>query len=310
MRIVRRRHPSRWVATVVIGVLLAMFVHGLITNPQWDWPTFFEYFTAPSILKALRTTLWLTLWGTVIGFALGTVLAAMRLSKSPLLQSVSWTYTWLFRSIPLIVNLLFWYNLAYLYPTLSIGIPFGPSFGSRETLDLFSPMTAAIIGLAVHQAAYSSEVMRSGLLAVDFGQREAAAALGIPRFRQFRQIVLPQAMRTILPTGANEVINLFKSTSVVYVMAIGELFYQVRVIYNRNGAVWALLMVATVWYLVLTTILSIIQYYVERHYARGAARQLPPTPLQRLRATFRNVAERARTDNEKTAAASAQAVAP
>ena len=132
MRIVRRRHPSRWVATVVIGVLLAMFVHGLITNPQWDWPTFFEYFTAPSILKALRTTLWLTLWGTVIGFALGTVLAAMRLSKSPLLQSVSWTYTWLFRSIPLIVNLLFWYNLAYLYPTLSIGIPFGPSFGRER----------------------------------------------------------------------------------------------------------------------------------------------------------------------------------
>src|SRR6188768_3597167 len=307
-RVVRLRHPSRWVASVVIAVLLAMFVNGLITNPQWDWPIFFDYFTAPSILKALRTTLWLTLWGTVIGFALGTVLAAMRLSKSPLLQSVSWTYTWLFRSIPLIVNLLFWYNLAYLYPTLSIGIPFGPSFGSRETLDLFSPMTAAIIGLAVHQAAYSSEVMRSGLLAVDFGQREAAAALGIPRFRQFRRIVLPQAMRTILPTGANEVINLFKSTSVVYVMAIGELFYQVRVIYNRNGAVWALLMVATVWYLVLTTILSIVQYYVERHYARGAARQLPPTPLQRLRGTFRNVAERARTDNQKTA--SAQAVAP
>ena len=161
-------------------------------------------------------------------------------------------------------------------------------------------MTAAIIGLAVHQAAYSSEVMRSGLLSVDFGQREAAAALGIPRFRQFRRIVLPQAMRTILPTGANEVINLFKSTSVVYVMAIGELFYQVRVIYNRNGAVWALLMVATVWYLVLTTLLSIVQYYVERHYARGAARQLPPTPLQRLRAALRNVAERARADNARS----------
>ena len=139
-----------------------MFVNGLVTNPQWDWPIFFEYFTASSILQALRTTLWLTLWGTVLGFGLGTVLAAMRLSKSPLLQSVSWTYTWLFRSIPLIVNLLFWYNLAYLYPTLSIGIPFGPSFWSGETLDLFSPMTAAIIGLAVHQAAYSSEVMRSG----------------------------------------------------------------------------------------------------------------------------------------------------
>lgn len=305
MRVVRLRHPSRWVATVAIVVLAAMFVNGLVTNPQWDWPTFFEYFTASSILAALRTTLWLTLWGTVIGFGLGTVLAAMRLSKSPLLQSVAWTYTWLFRSIPLLVNLLFWYNLAYLYPTLSIGIPFGPSFWSGQTLDLFSPMTAAVIGLAVHQAAYSSEVMRSGLLSVDFGQREAAAALGIPRFRQFRRIVLPQAMRTILPTGANEVINLFKSTSVVYVMAIGELFYQVRVIYNRNGAVWALLMVATAWYLVLTTVLSIVQYYVERHYARGAARQLPPTPFQRFRAALGNVAARAKADTVQGAAAPA-----
>ncbi|MBI4935770.1 MAG: amino acid ABC transporter permease [Actinobacteria bacterium] len=299
LRVVPLRHPSRWVASAVIVVLLAMFVHGLVTNPQWDWDIFFQYFTADSILKALRTTLWLTLWGTVIGFSLGTVLAAMRLSKSPLLQAVSWTYTWLFRSIPLIVNLLFWYNLAYLYKTVSFGIPFGPSLREWNTLDLLSPMAAAIIGLAVHQSAYSAEVMRSGLLAVDHGQREAAAALGIPRGRQSRRIVLPQAMRTILPTGANEVINLFKSTSVVYVMAIGELFYQVRVIYNRNGAVWALLMVATVWYLVLTTVLSIIQYYVERHFARGNSRQLPPTPLQRLRRSIASIAARAKADDAR-----------
>ena len=301
LRVVPLRHPSRWVASVVIVVLLAMFVHGLVTNPKWDWDVFFDYFTAESVLKALRTTLWLTLWGTVIGFSLGTVLAAMRLSKSPLLQAVSWTYTWLFRSVPLIVNLLFWYNLAYLYKTVSFGIPFGPSLHEWNTLDLLSPMTAAIIGLAVHQSAYSSEVMRSGLLSVDHGQREAAAALGIPRGRQFRRIVLPQAMRTILPTGANEVINLFKSTSVVYVMAIGELFYQVRVIYNRNGAVWALLMVATVWYLILTTVLSIAQYYVERHFARGNSRQLPPTPLQRLRRGIGSIAERAKADDRRVA---------
>jgi polar amino acid transport system permease protein len=296
LRVVPLRHPTRWVASAVIFLGLTMFVHGLVTNPAWDWDIFFEYFTADSILKALRTTLWLTLWGAVIGFALGTVLAAMRLSKSPLLQVVSWTYTWLFRSVPLIVNLLFWYNLAYLYKTLSIGIPFGASFRTWNTLDLLSPMTAAIVGLAVHQSAYSAEVMRSGLLSVDHGQREAAAALGIPRGRQFRRIVLPQAMRTILPTGANEVINLFKSTSVVYVMAIGELFYQVRVIYNRNGAVWALLMVATVWYLILTTVLSIVQYYVERHFSKGASRQLPPTPLQRLRRSVRSLAERAKAE--------------
>lgn len=285
--IVARRHPSRWVATAVIGVLVAMFVHGLATNDQWDWAIFRDYFTAPSILKALRTTLWLTLWGTVLGFAFGTVLAAMRLSHNPLLQSVSWAYVWLFRSVPLIVLLLFSFNLAYLYDELSLGIPFGPSVWTRGTLDLISPMTAAIIGLAIHQSAYSAEVMRSGLLSVDHGQREAAAALGIPRWRQFRRIVLPQAMRTILPTGANEVINLFKSTSVVYVMAISELFYQVRVIYSRNGAVWAMLTVATVWYLILTTILSVGQYYLERYFGRGSSRNLPPTPLQRLRLAVR-----------------------
>lgn len=294
LTVVPRRHPGRWVAIAVLAVLLAMFVHGLVTNPRWDWPVFFEYFTAPSILRALQTTLWLTVCGTLLGFTLGTVLAAMRLSRSPLLQAVSWTYTWFFRSVPLLVLLLFCYNLAYLYRELSVGIPFGPRLWTGETLDLLSPMAAAVVGLAIHQAAYSAEVMRSGLLSVDHGQREAAAALGIPRRRQFRRIVLPQAMRTILPTGANEVINLFKSTSVVYVMAIGELFYQVRVIYNRNGAVWALLMVATVWYLVLTTVLSIAQYYLERHFARGASRQLPPTPLQRLRGAIAPAVRRGR----------------
>lgn len=284
LTVVRRRHPTRWIASAVIAVGLAMFVHGLATNEQWDWHIFGEYFAAESILKALRTTLWLTLWGTTLGFVLGTVLAAMRMSKSPLLQSVSWAYTWLFRSVPLLVLLLFCFNLAYLYDHLSIGIPFGPQFWRRDTLDLLSPMTAAIVGLGLHQAAYAAEVMRSGLLSVDHGQREAAAALGIPRWRQFRRIVLPQAMRTILPTAANEVINLFKSTSVVYVMAIGELFYQVRVIYNRNGAVWAMLTVATVWYLVLTTVLSIGQYYLERRFGRGASRTQAPSPFQRLRA--------------------------
>jgi polar amino acid transport system permease protein len=287
LTIVPLRHPGRWIVTMIIAVLVAMFVHGLVTNEQWDWAIFREYFTATSVLKALRTTLWLTFWGTVLGFAFGTVLAAMRLSRNPVLQSVSWTYVWLFRSVPLIVLLLFTFNLAYLYDELSLGIPFGPAVWTRGTLDLVSPMTAAIIGLAIHQSAYSAEVMRSGLLSVDHGQREAAAALGIPRGRQFRRIVLPQAMRTILPTGVNEVINLFKSTSVVYVMAISELFYQVRVIYSRNGAVWALLTVATVWYLILTTLLSIAQYYVERRFSRGMSVQLPPTPLQRLRRAIR-----------------------
>jgi len=281
--IVAARHPWRWVASVVVLVLLAQFVHGLATNPGWDWPTFRLYFTSETILRALGVTVELTLYGTLLGFGLGVILAVMRLSHSHFLQTVSWTYVWAFRSIPLIVQLLFWFNLSYLYRHIDLGIPFGPSFVSFQTLNVIGPMGAAVLGLALHQAAYAAEIIRSGVISVDQGQLDAAASLGIPRFRQFRRIVLPQAMRSILPNAANEVIGLFKGTSIVSVMAIGELFYQVQVIYGRNARVVALLMVATIWYVLLTTVLSVLQYYLERYFGRGAARSLPPTPLQRLR---------------------------
>lgn len=270
--VVAARHPWRWVGVAAVLVLVAQFVHGLVTNPAWDWPTFARYFTASSILTAVGTTIVLTVLGTVLGFALGIVVAVLRLSRSPFLQAVGWTYIWAFRSIPLIVQLLFWFNISYLYQRLSLGIPFGPEFVSFETAQLVSPMGAAALGLALHQAAYAAEIVRSGVISVDRGQLEAAAALGIPKFRQFRRIVLPQAMRAILPNAANEVISLFKGTSVVSVMAIGELFYQVQVIYGRNARVVALLMVATVWYIILTTLLSVGQHHVERYFARGDRR--------------------------------------
>ncbi|MFC3997391.1 amino acid ABC transporter permease [Nocardiopsis sediminis] len=294
LRIRPALHPWRWAAGAVVAVLVAMFANMLVFNPAWDWPTVAGYLFAESILNALWLTVQLTFYGTVLGFGLGVVLALMRLSSSPLLVAVSWTYTWAFRSIPLIVQLLFWYNLAILYDEISFGIPFGPAFVSVDTMDLISPLAAAVIGLGLHQAAYSAEIVRSGVLSVDQGQREAAAALGIPWGRQVRRIILPQAMRTIMPTAGNEVIGLFKGTSVVYVMALGELFYRVQVIYNRTGDVIPMLMVATVWYIVLTTVLSIGQFYVERHYAKGALRTLPPTPLQRLRAAAADTGARLR----------------
>jgi polar amino acid transport system permease protein len=270
--VVARRHPWRWVGVAVVLVLLAMFIHGLATNPGWDWPTFFQFFATRTIFSALWVTVQLTVYGTVLGFVLGAVLASMRLSSSPFLQVVAWGYIWAFRSIPLIVQLLFWFNIAYLYKELSIGVPFGPEFVHFSTNNLFGPLSAAVLGLALHQAAYAAEIIRGGIISVDAGQLEAAAALGIPRIRQFFRIVLPQAMRSILPNGANEVISLFKGTSIVSVMAIPELFYQVQVIYGRNSRVVPLLMVATVWYIVLTTLLSIVQYYVERRFARGTSR--------------------------------------
>ncbi|MEU9118078.1 amino acid ABC transporter permease [Streptomyces sp. NPDC048483] len=272
LKVVPVRHPWRWAAIAVTAVLLAQFVHGLVTNPAWEWDVFAQFFTAQTVLKAVWTTLQLTLYGTALGFALGIVLAFMRLSASPFLRWVAFGYIWAFRSIPLIVQLLFWFNLAYLYKRLDFGIPFGPGFFHFDTMGLVGAMGAAVLGLALHQAAYAAEIVRGGVLAVDAGQLEAAAALGIPRLRQLRRIVLPQAARSILPNATNEVISLFKGTSIVSVMAIGELFYQVQVIYGRNGRVVPLLMVATAWYILLTTVLSVLQHYVERHFAKGATR--------------------------------------
>ncbi|MFE6688147.1 amino acid ABC transporter permease [Streptomyces sp. NPDC057743] len=272
LKVVPVRHPWRWVGVAVTAVLLAQFAHGLITNPAWQWGVFARFFANATILKAVWVTLQLTVYGTALGFALGLVLALMRLSASPFLRWVAFGYIWAFRSIPLIVQLLFWFNLAYLYKRLDFGIPFGPGFFHLDTMGLVGAMGAAVLGLALHQAAYAAEIVRAGVTSVDGGQLEAAAALGIPRLRRLRRIVLPQAMRSILPNASNEVISLFKGTSIVSVMAIGELFYQVQVIYGRNGQVVPLLMVATAWYILLTTVLSVLQHYVERHYAKGAAR--------------------------------------
>ncbi|MGW5636319.1 amino acid ABC transporter permease [Streptomyces sp. NPDC003832] len=299
LKVVPVRNHARWAAAVAVLVLAAQFLHGLVTNPVWEWHVVGEYLVSETIVRAVWVTLQLTAYATVLGFALGTVIAFMRLSRSPVLQTVAWTYVWIFRSIPMIVQLVFWFNLSALYEELGVGIPFGPVFWSVDSNTLIGTIGAAVIGLTLHQAAYAAEIVRGGVLAVDPGQQEAAAALGIPRLRQIRRIVLPQAMRAILPTAGNEVIGLLKGTSVVYVMSIGELFYQVQVIYGRNGRVVPLLLVATIWYVVLTSVLSIVQYYVERHFARGANRTPPPTPLERVRrfvAAGRTPAPRTPTD--------------
>jgi polar amino acid transport system permease protein len=289
LTVARNWHPWRWVTSIATLVVVAQFLHGLATNPGWNWATFSEYFTARSVMLALWLTIQLTFWGTLIGFGLGVVLAAARLSRNPVLQVISWSYVWAFRSIPLIVQLLFWFNIGYLYQTLAVGVPFGPAFFEFNVNSVINGSTAAVIGLALHQAAYSAEIVRAGIISVDEGQTEAAAALGIPRRREFFKIILPQAMRSILPNATNEVISLFKGTSIVSVMAIAELFYQVQIIYGRSGRVVPMLMVATVWYVVFTSLLSIVQFYVERHYAKGALRNPPLTPIQRLRRTFNDL---------------------
>lgn len=290
-KVVPLKHWTRWILSAVAVFLLAQLVWTFFSNPQWRWHVFAEYFFNEAVLRGIWLTLWLTAVSAVIGFVLGAVLALARLSGSPLLNSFAWGFIWFFRSVPLIVQLVLWYNLGYLFPTLGIGWPFTYDFWVAEfdTVQLISASAAAVLGLSLHQAAYSAEIIRGGLLSVDQGQIEAAKALGIPRSRRFFRITLPQAARAILPNAFNEVIGLLKGTSVVFILALPELFYTVQVIYNRNQQVVPLLLVATVWYTLFTSVLSVLQYYIERHFARGSARELPPTPIQRAKRALRGL---------------------
>ena len=285
MQVVHTRHWFRWTLSAILIFAIAQFVWSLVTNANYEWDVFASYFFSTPVLIGIGYTLSLTAIAATVGFTLGTVLALGRLSKSVLLNSIAWTYIWFFRSVPLVVQIIVWYNLGYLYPTLGLGTPFTTDFWIVEfpTVQLISAFAAAILGLGLHQAAYSAEIIRGGLISVDQGQQEAAAALGIPAHKRLLRIILPQAMRSIVPNATNEVIGLVKGASVVFVIAIPELFYAVQVIYNRNSRVIPLLLVAVVWYTLITTILSILQYYIERHYARGSVRTLPPTPFQRFR---------------------------
>ncbi|MBS0256197.1 MAG: amino acid ABC transporter permease/ATP-binding protein [Proteobacteria bacterium] len=286
-RIVPARYPLRTVGTVFSVLIIAAVVHSVFGNPRWGWDVFAEWFFAEPVLVGLGRTLLLTALGALFGFVLGTLLALARVSRSPLLVAVSWTYIWIFRSIPLIVLLLILNNLGYLYETVTIGVPYtGINFFSWNTTQLMTPFAAAVLGLTLNQAAFASEIVRGGILSVDQGQLEAAAALGLPRRRQASRIVLPQAMRSILPTAFNDIIGLAKGTSQVYILALPELFYTIQIIYRRNLEVIPLLMVATVWYLVILTALSIVQHHIERHFSRGALRNPPPSLFATLYRTF------------------------
>jgi polar amino acid transport system permease protein len=281
-RLVRPRRTGQWVSAAVAAVLLAMLVHTVLTNPRFQWGVVGQFFTSASILHGLVLTLWLTAAVMICGYLLGTLLAAMRLSRNVVLRSVSFTYVWLIRSIPPLVLLLFWFELASLYPRLSVGVPFGPEFASVRTAHLFTGVVAAFVALTLDVAAFSAEIIRGGLLSVEAGQTEAAQALGLGRWRIFRRIVLPQAMPAIVPASGNMLISMLKATSIVSVIAVQDLLYSAQLIYNQNFQVIPLLLVATLWYVVLTTVLSIGQYYVERHYARGTRRGLGRITLSNL----------------------------
>jgi len=289
-RVIPLRHPGRWIVTVVVLVLVAQFIHGLVSNPFYEWSRFQYWFLRPVIMNGLVITLEVTALSAVLGLVGGVLLAFARLSRSPILRAVSWTYVWLFRSVPLIVVLLILYNASALYKTLSLGVPFGPGFVHFNESSLATDMVVATLGLSLNEAAYASEVVRAGVLSVDQGQHEAAASLGLPKGYQFTRIVLPQALRAIVPAYVNQLIGLIKGTSLVFYVSLLDLFGEVQNMGSTYPSdIVPLLMVATVWYVILTSVVSIAQFYVERYYSRGALRTVPPTPLQKLRAAVRGL---------------------
>ncbi|MBS2962692.1 amino acid ABC transporter permease [Actinocrinis puniceicyclus] len=263
-----------------------MLVHNLATNTRWQGWIINQYLFTSQVLHGLLATLWLTVIAMVIGVFGGVILAVMRLSENPVVSASAWVYIWFFRGTPVLVQLIFWYNVAALFPTISIGVPFGPAFHTWSTTTLVTTFAASILGLGLNEAAYMSEIVRAGILSVDEGQSEAASALGMRRLLIMRRIVLPQAMRVIIPPTGNETISMLKTTSLVSVIASFDLLVSVQRIYNANYKVIPLLVVASIWYLVVTSVLTVGQYYVERHYARGSMRGLPPTPPQKFREFF------------------------
>ena len=267
------KHPVRWAAALVVLVLVAQFVNMLVTNDNFGWPVVAKWLTAESIMRGLGVTLVLTVIAMVIGIVLGVLLAVCRLSANPLLRSVSGAYIWFFRGTPTLVQLIFFYNLSALLPAISFGIPFGPEFVSFNTNAVITPLLAAILGLGLNEGAYMAEIVRGGLLSVDPGQREAGQAIGMTNARITRRVVLPQAMRFIIPPTGNQVISMVKATALVSVIALSDLLYTVQAIYNRTFETIPLLLVECIWYLVVTSVLYVVQSFIERHYSRGDRHQ-------------------------------------
>jgi polar amino acid transport system permease protein len=272
--VVPARYPGRWVAALIALGFLAIVLAAFATNEKIDWGAIPKYMFSAPILSGLWHTIMLTLLAQGIGILLGIFAAVMRLSENPVSRSIAWLYVWFFRGTPLLVQLIFWFNLGLIFSTISIKIPLVDlTLFNASTNSLITPFAAALLGLALNEGAYMSEIVRGGLLGIDHGQTEAAYALGMTPRLTLRRVVLPQAIRIIIPPTGNELINMLKTTSLASVIAYDDLLHGAQAIYNQNLETLELLMVASAWYLIVTSLLSINQFYLERHYARGSAKQ-------------------------------------
>jgi polar amino acid transport system permease protein len=266
------RRPGRWIAAAIVLVIAAALIRSVVTDPHFEWSVVGDYLFDQRILEGLVVTIQLTVIAMVVGVVLGVLLAIMRVSSNPLVSRASWLYIWFFRGTPVLVQLLFWYNIAALYPKLALGIPFGPAFVHPDVNTLITAFRAAVLGLGLNEGAYMAEIVRAGLISVDDGQTEAAQSLGMTRVQTMRRIVLPQAMRVIVPPTGNETISMLKTTSLVSTLAVGELLYSSEQIFAVNYKTIPLLIVASIWYIVCTSVLYVGQFYLERYYGRGTSR--------------------------------------
>jgi polar amino acid transport system permease protein len=277
-KVVPQHHPGRLAATAVVLLLLAFVIHSVATDQRFQWSTVARYVLVVPVLQGVGITLEVTAVVAVAATVLGVLVALARSSSNRLLRSLSWGYVWLFRSVPLLLQLLFWYNIASVYPRLSVGVPFGWVFVSGDANRIITPLTAALVGFTLHETAFISEIVRGAVSAVPRGEIEAAGALGLSPVQVWLRVVLPQAARVALPGMSNMVISLVKATAQVSVITLADLLYSVQLIYARNYAIVPLLIVAALWYLVITSLLSIGQHYLEKRLARGFIRRKQPIP--------------------------------
>lgn len=284
IRAVPVRHPGRWIAAAIIALLVASLARSVANNPRFEWGVVGDYLFSSRILSGLVLTLELTATAMALGIALGIVVALMRMSLNPVVSGVSWIYVWLLRGTPVLVQILFWYFIAAVYPSIDLGIPFGPSFIHLNGNSIITKFVAATLALGLNEGAYMSEIVRAGIISVEEGQHDAAQALGMTRLQTMRHIVLPQAMRVIIPPTGNETISMLKTTSLVAFIALNDLLYTAQQIYAVNYKPIPLLITVSIWYLAVTSVLSIGQHYLERHFGRGISREQGPGLLEQVRA--------------------------
>ncbi|PSH70353.1 ABC transporter permease [Phyllobacterium brassicacearum] len=264
LKLVPKRHVGRMIAATVVLALLAALVRAFSVG-QIEWSYVSQFLFSPAILAGLYNTLVMTVAAMTLGIVLGVVIAIMRISGNPVLSSIAIGYVWVFRGAPALLQLMLWFNLALIFPTMGI-----PGLFEFRTVDIMTPFVAAVLGLGISQGAYTSEVVRSGLLSVDSGQYEAARTIGMTQMKMLRRIVLPQAMRVMVPPIGNEVIGMVKLTSLASVIQYSEILHNAQIIYFANTRVLELLLVASFWYLFVVSLLSVGQHYIERYFGRGS----------------------------------------